>query len=67
LGNDSLSFCDAFWDKLGEVILNVVANGFVKVDVIGLLTVDATLLDDTYSKNVLAAEPQLLKGPRTHP
>jgi len=49
LCNDSLGFCDAFWDKLGEVILNVVANGFVKVDVIGLLTVDATLLDDTYS------------------
>lgn len=31
------------------MVLNVTANGFVEVDVIGLLAIDAALFDDPYS------------------
>lgn len=49
MGHDSLGFRDAFGDKLRQVVLDVTANSFVKVDVIGLLAIDATFFDDSYS------------------
>jgi hypothetical protein len=51
-GHDGLGFGGAFWDKLREVILNVASNGLVKVEMVGLLTVDATFFDDSYLSNV---------------
>lgn len=51
-GHDGLGFGGTFWDKLREVILNVAPNGFVKVEMIGLLAVDTTFFDDSYLSNV---------------
>jgi hypothetical protein len=58
LGHDRLGFRDTFWDKLGEVVLNVASDSFVEVDVVSFLAVDTVLFDDPYSRKVLAAEPQ---------
>jgi len=44
-GHDDLGFCDTFWDELGEVILDVAANGLVKIDVICLLAIDTTFFN----------------------
>jgi len=57
-GYDGFGVYDTFWDKFGEVVLDVAANSPVEVDVISFLTIDAALFNDAYLRKNVAAEPQ---------